>query len=68
MSIGEKIVSKAQWSVTALVLLFACFAFGQSSDDKFTLISSFPVKATSLSVDNFGNFYSVGDNQYHEVR
>ena len=63
MSIRENIMSKALWPVTALTLLFAGIAHGQVTTDQFTLISSFPIKATSLSVDNFSNFYTVGDNQ-----
>ena len=63
MSICENIMSKALWSLTALTLLFVNLAHSQATTDKFTLISSAPIKATSLSVDNFSNFYTVGDNQ-----
>ena len=32
-------------------------------NNKYALIDSYPVKANSISVDNFSNFYAVGDNQ-----
>ena len=46
------------------MLLCTYIAFAQTAPvSNYSLISSFPVKANSLSVDNFGNFYAVGNNQ-----
>ena len=48
-------------------LFFAVYSFissGQGAiDNKYAMIGTYPVKANSVSVDNFGNFYVTSDNQ-----
>jgi hypothetical protein len=45
-------------------ILYSLFSDGQGRiDNKYLFIDSFQVKANSVSVDNFGNFYVVSDNQ-----
>jgi hypothetical protein len=49
-----------------ITLVALCFFMAQAQSgmtDKYTLLSSFPIKANSISVDNFGNFYAIGNNQ-----
>ena len=50
--------------LAVFIMVFALLSRAQINADKYALISSYPVKKiNSLSVDNFGNFYAVGDNQ-----
>lgn len=50
--------------VTALVMLCTSVAQAQGTmPEKYTLLTSFPIKANSISVDNFANFYATGSNQ-----
>lgn len=47
-------------------ILHSLFSHGQGQtviDNKYVFIDSFQVKANSVSVDNFGNYYVVSDNQ-----
>jgi hypothetical protein len=45
-------------------ILYSLFTFSQGIiDNKYVFIDSYPVKANSVSVDNFGNFYVASDNQ-----
>ena len=50
-----------------LALLILHYSLSTSAqaviDNKYELLDSFAVKANSISVDNFSNFYAVGDNQ-----
>lgn len=50
----------AKTALVALILLCGITVFAQAT---YTQIGAYAVKANSLSVDNFGNFYTVGDNQ-----
>ena len=46
-------------------MLFSLFSAAQQGiiNNRYVLLDSFPVKANSITVDNFSNFYAVGDNQ-----
>lgn len=47
-----------------LFVLFSLVTSGQSViDNRYALIDTYAIKANSVSVDNFGNFYVTGDNQ-----
>ncbi|MCW3127990.1 MAG: hypothetical protein JWO03_3648 [Bacteroidetes bacterium] len=46
-----------------MLLLWVCAAMAQANADKYKLLSSAPIKANSISVDNFGNFYAVSGNR-----
>lgn len=46
-----------------VAVLFILTGAVVSAQATYTQIGSYPVKANSVSVDNFGNFYAIGDNQ-----
>jgi len=49
---------------TLFLVVYSVFSSGQAViDNKYAMIGTYPVKANSVSVDNFGNFYVTSDNQ-----
>lgn len=48
---------------TLVAVLFILSGAVVSAQATYTQIGSYPVKANAVSVDNFGNFYAIGDNQ-----
>jgi hypothetical protein len=50
-----------------LIFLYTCFSLFTSAqaviNNNYALIDTYAVKANSVSVDNFGNFYVTSDNQ-----
>jgi hypothetical protein len=51
---------------TVFIILISLIAKGQGQgaiDNRYELLDSHAVKANFISVDNFSNFYAVGDNQ-----
>jgi hypothetical protein len=53
-------MAKSKWQkLSACLLLFVFCSFAPA----FRLINTYAVKANSISVDNFGNFYTVSNNK-----
>lgn len=57
--------SGLKFTFTLCSLLSCLLSFAQQGviNNRYVLLDSFPVKANSITVDNFSNFYAVGDNQ-----
>jgi hypothetical protein len=59
-------MSKLKFVFTLFSILYSLFSHGQGQaviNNKYVFLDSFQVKANSVSVDNFGNFYVMSDNQ-----
>jgi hypothetical protein len=56
---------KLKFGFAIFSILYSLFSAAQQGviNNRYALLDSFPVKANSITVDNFSNFYAVGDNQ-----
>jgi hypothetical protein len=64
---SSSLLSMESRNIALSLVFILCFSFSHAQngiiDNKYAIIDSYQVKANSISVDNFGNFYAVGDNQ-----